>query len=133
MKRLVFAALIAAVALSWATGAWSSPALGKQMSLTCTICHDKPGSRLLTDRGKYFEVMRTLDGYDDVIADFGACTSCHVKKPGSHKLTRQGQELARVIRNMKDLAEWMKVRHPQPPPPKGPDQAPPAPELLPAH
>ena len=66
--------------------------MGKQEGLSCTVCHDKPGSKLLTDQGKYYETMRTLAGFDELKATFGACTSCHVTKPGSKKLTAKGKE-----------------------------------------
>ena len=87
--------------------------LSEQMVMKCTQCHDKAGSKLLTDRGVYFESMRTLDGYDEVKSSFGKCTTCHVRKPGSDKLTKKGKELASVVDNMEELQEWLKKNHPE--------------------
>lgn len=87
--------------------------LSEQMDMKCTQCHDKAGSKLLTDRGVYFESMRTLDGYDEVKSSFGKCTTCHVRKPGSDKLTKKGKELASVVDNMEELQEWLKKNHPE--------------------
>ena len=82
----------------------------------CTACHDKPGSKLLTGKGKYYEVMRTLDGYDAVTRIFGECTSCHKKKPGSMKLTATGREFAELIGDMEGLKALLLMEHPTPPP-----------------
>ena len=80
--------------------------------LTCTVCHDKPGSKLYTDQGKYYELMGTLDGFDAVIAVFQKCTTCHVRKPGSERLTPEGRRFSRVVSSMSDLAEWVQSSHP---------------------
>lgn len=133
MRRLLLVVLTLTVLTTlalWRAGdAWASPPLGQQTGLACTACHDKPGSKLLTDKGKYFELLGSFEGFDQVIADFGACTSCHVRKPGSKKLTKEGRDFARIIRDMKDLQEWMRLRHPTKPP--APAATPPA--LMPAH
>lgn len=94
-----------------------SPARGtnriaREWGLACTVCHDKPGSKLLTDKGKYFELMRSLDGYAQIKADFGSCTACHVRRPGSHRLTKKGRELASAIRDMKGLRALVMKEHP---------------------
>jgi cytochrome c553 len=124
MKRrnaILVLGLAFAMALSYLSGGGevqASNAIAKQQGLACTACHDKPGSKLLTDRGKYFEAMGTLDGYDQ-LADFARCTSCHVKKPGSTKLTKQGQRFAEVVKDMAGLRKWLAENHPakQPEPP----------------
>ncbi len=90
----------------------ASNEIAKQEDLVCTVCHDKPGSKLLTDQGKYYEAVATLDGYDEVKAVFGSCTHCHVKKPGSLRLTREGRRFARVIDGMEELRQWMMAIHP---------------------
>lgn len=105
-----------------ATLASGTEAIGKQEKLECTACHDKPGSKRLTDRGKYYETLRTLDGWADLESTFGACTHCHVSKPGSMKLTREGQRFREVVRDMAGLGEWMKQRHPAPPQPAPPPE-----------
>jgi hypothetical protein len=117
MRRFWIFGLVLTVtmALSWTGGgrpARASNKLAKQTGLECTVCHDKPGSKLLTDRGKYFEEMRTLDGYDDVVVAFADCTSCHEKKPGSRKLTERGERYAWVVNDMEGLRQWLRENHP---------------------
>ena len=80
--------------------------------LTCTVCHDKPGSKLYTDQGKYYELMRTLEGFDALMAVFQKCTTCHVRKPGSERLTPEGRRFSRVMSSMSDLADWVQSSHP---------------------
>jgi hypothetical protein len=87
--------------------------LAKQQDMKCTQCHDKAGSKLLTDEGVYFESMGTMEGYDQVKSSFGKCTTCHVRKPGSTKLTKKGKELASVVDGMEELREWLKENHPE--------------------
>lgn len=113
------AGALAGVALFAGTLALGSEKFAKQEGLACTVCHDKPGSKLLTDKGKYYESMHTLAGFDDLEATFGACTSCHVAKPGSKKLTPQGKKFLDLVRDMDGLKDWMKQNHPAPPAPRG--------------
>ena len=101
--------------------------MGKKEKLACTVCHDKAGSKLLTDKGLYYGVVESLDGYDQVIADFGACTTCHESKPGSKKLTKKGQDLSRITKNMVELRRWVRQQHPQPPAATPPAKTPPPP------
>jgi hypothetical protein len=119
MKRLplliVATAASLTVAALLAPSAWGTDRIGEQEKLACTVCHDKPGSRLLTDKGKYYENARTLAGFDDLKANFGACTTCHVSKPGSKKLTRQGKQFEELVGDMEGLEAWMKEHHPAPP------------------
>ncbi len=120
-RLAVFAAgALAAAALLVATNAQGTEALAKQERLECTACHDKPGSKLLTDQGKYYETMRTLAGYAELKSTFGACTNCHVKKPGSKKLTAQGKKFQQMVEDMAGLGAWMKEHHPTTPPPAEP-------------
>lgn len=103
--------------------ALASNDIAKRENLHCTACHDKPGSKMLTDRGKYWELMGGLEGFDEIKADFGACTQCHVRKPGSRKLTRYGRRLSLLLRDMQELKEFVLERHPKPqdtPPPAPP-------------
>jgi len=118
MNRFRFvtaAGALVVVAFFAGTLASGSEKVGKQENLSCTTCHDKPGSKLLTDKGKYYESMRTLAGFEDLEATFGACTSCHISKPGSKKLTAQGRHFRDLVRDMEGLREWMKLNHPTPP------------------
>ncbi|HBL29770.1 MAG TPA: hypothetical protein DD490_23285, partial [Acidobacteria bacterium] len=63
----------AALAATLGAPAQASNQIAEDTGLTCTVCHDKPGSRRLTDKGKYFEATRTLDGYEQ-LTDFASCT-----------------------------------------------------------
>jgi len=111
MKRSI--PVLAVLLLLGASWVLATEDLAKQQDMKCTQCHDKAGSKLLTDQGVYFESMGTMNGYDQVKSSFGKCTPCHVRKPGSTKLTKQGKELASVVDNMDELREWLKKNHPE--------------------
>jgi len=116
MKTLTtrrFLTLAVVAALCSATAVIATDEIAEQQDLKCTACHDKPGSKLLTDKGIYFESSRTLDGFDEVKGTFGKCTTCHVRKPGSTKLTKKGKELADVVDNMEELRAWLAENHPE--------------------
>ena len=106
--------IVPAIVLLAMPAALATDQIAKDTGLKCTACHDKAGSRLLTDQGKYFESMGTLDGFDDLSATFGKCTTCHVRKPGSNKLTKQGKRFADVVGGMDELREWLDESHPTP-------------------
>lgn len=109
-------ALLAAIALLWiGQPAVASNEIAEQEGLVCTSCHDKPGSKLLTDEGKYFEIMRSLEGFDQVETVFGSCTTCHVKKPGSLKLTPTGKRFDRLVGDMQGLKGMLEADHPKAP------------------
>lgn len=116
MKRpWIFAALLTVLVLVLALGgqeARASNEIAKREGLACTVCHDKPGSKLLTDRGKYWEAMGSLEGYDAVVT-FAACTDCHARKPGSKKLTPAGKRFAEAVQDMEGLRTWLKESHPR--------------------
>ncbi|MFL6199331.1 MAG: hypothetical protein ACJ76J_09155 [Thermoanaerobaculia bacterium] len=115
MKRTtIFLILLSTAVLISLAGmpAGASNKIAQQEGLQCTVCHDKPGSKLLTDRGKYYEEMRTLDGYDEVVAAFSECTACHVSKPGSKKMTDKGRAFAFAVRDMEGLKQWLRESHP---------------------
>ncbi len=105
------AALVAVVLLAGSVASGSQQ-IAKTEGMQCTACHDKPGSKLLTDRGKFYEAMGTLEGFDELAASFGRCTSCHVKKPGSLKLTSRGKQFKEMVGDMEGLKEWMAAHHP---------------------
>lgn len=110
---LIATFLAVAVLLVYGTRGQASNAIAhKENGLACTVCHDKPGSKLLTDRGKYYEAVGTLAGYDRVHYAFGNCTSCHVAKPGSARLTRTGAEFAAVVHDMQGLKDFLDRNHP---------------------
>lgn len=99
-------ALVAAVALT--SPVTAAPELGEAEAVACTSCHDKPGSKLLTDKGKYYEEMRSFAGYDEIISAFQRCTTCHDRKPGSSKLTRIGRKFAGTVGGMRELCDTMR-------------------------
>ena len=80
--------------------------------LACTVCHDKPGSKLYTDQGKFYEATGSLEGFDEIVTAFRACTTCHVRKPGSEKFTPQGKRFVGVMRDMTELRDWAMKAHP---------------------
>jgi hypothetical protein len=109
--------LIAAVTVALLCGtSWvlADEKIAKQTDQRCTVCHDKPGSKLLTDKGLYFETTGSLEGFDELATSFGKCTSCHVRKPGSTKLTGEGKKMAELVDSMSELKEWVEEKHPAP-------------------
>lgn len=112
LRTLFAAAVLFAVAFPSASPA--SESIAKQTGKACTACHDKPGSKLLTDPGKYYETLHTLAGYDTLQATFGRCTACHARKPGSKQLTRKGREFSALVKDMPALGEWLRANHPAP-------------------
>jgi formate-dependent nitrite reductase cytochrome c552 subunit len=115
--RILIPALAAAAALApfLSTGASGSDEIAAKERISCTACHDKPGSKLLTDEGKFYEVMRTTDGFEALEKTFGRCTSCHDTRPGSQELTEKGEQFRALVTDMEGLAEWMKQHHPEAP------------------
>ena len=111
--RLTAIVLAALALLYLASGpqARASNDIAKKEGLQCTVCHDKPGSRLLTNKGLYYQQIGSLKGYDDVVA-FGDCASCHDQRPGSKKLTPTGRRFLRVVKDMKGLKKWLEDNHP---------------------
>lgn len=104
--------LAVAVAFQLVPEASASNGIAKREALTCTSCHDKPGSKLLTDRGKYYELMSSLEGYDELQASFSRCTACHVRKPGSDKLTKKGKQFRLMLDDMEGLKALLLDHHP---------------------
>ena len=91
----------------------ATPEMADAEAMKCTVCHDKPGSKLMTDQGKYYELMGTMDGFDEIEQAFTECTACHVKKPGSKKLTRQGKKFYSSVKDMEGLRDWLDTNHPK--------------------
>lgn len=79
--------------------------IAQQQDLSCTVCHDKPGSKRFTDRGKFYELMGDFDGYEELTAKFGECTTCHKRRPGSTKLTTEGKRWAEIHGDMEALCK----------------------------
>ena len=121
------AILLAALAVLYfasAPRAQASNDIAKREGIKCTVCHDKPGSRLLTNQGLYYQQLGSLKGYDDVVA-FGDCASCHEQRPGSKKLTPTGRRFLSVVKDMKGLRKWLEDNHPgmEPKPAQAPKPA----------
>lgn len=112
---IAFGLVVLALAMMLPSEALASKAVAQQENLPCTSCHDKPGSKLLTDQGKYYELMGSLVGFDQIEAKFEKCTTCHVRKPGSKKLTKTGQRYQWVAQDMEGLKQWLMEQHPVPP------------------
>ena len=101
-----------ALVLTAAAPTAASNTIAKETGQACTVCHDKPGSRLLTSEGKFFEVTRSLDGYEEFTASYGSCTNCHLRKPGSQKLTKEGRLMLDLGKDMEALKKWVLEMHP---------------------
>ena len=112
MRQVLKTLITVMVLLGLAGVAVATEELAEKEDLVCTSCHDKPGSKLLTDKGKYYELMGSLDGYDRIEATFERCTYCHVKKPGSKKLTKKGKSFAFAVMDMEGLRQWLTSEHP---------------------
>ena len=105
--------LLALAAVLTASEAMASEEIAEaEGGMACTVCHDKPGSKLYTDQGKYYEATGSLQGFDQIIDAFRACTTCHVKKPGSERFTPQGRRFVGVMRDMTELRDWAMKAHP---------------------
>lgn len=112
ITAVILIAVVALIAQVQTAGA--TKAIGQQEGMECTSCHDKPGSKLMTDEGKYYELMGSLEGYDQLETDFGKCTTCHVRKPGSKKLTKTGKKYQSLTEDMDGLRDWLMQPHPTP-------------------
>jgi cytochrome c553 len=105
--------ILAAAALLLVAGpVIASNEIAENTGEVCTACHDKPGSKLLTDQGKYYETMRSLEGYEQIEAAFGRCVTCHSRKPGSEKLTKTGKRYQWMMNDMEGLRDFVMQRHP---------------------
>jgi len=107
----ILLAVLALLYLASRPQAQASNDIARREGLQCTVCHDKPGSKLLTSKGLYYQQIGSLDGYERVVA-FGDCASCHDERPGSKKLTPTGRRFLRVVKDMKGLRIWLRQNHP---------------------
>ena len=82
--------------------------------LECSICHQDSEGSILTDPGRYYELMETLEGFDQVTDTFGSCIYCHVPEAGSADLTPEGQTFRWMMEDMKGLRAWLDENHPRP-------------------
>lgn len=81
-------------------------------SLDCSHCHVDSEPTRLTDPGRYYQFMETLDGYDKVLERFGRCTFCHVDEAGSLEMTNDGRRFRWMMADMKGLQAWLEAEHP---------------------
>jgi hypothetical protein len=110
-ERSAVLLIVVAVLATAPAGTLATEKLAEQEKVECTVCHAKPGGKKLTDKGKYYETLRTFEGYDKLTEKFGNCLYCHKRKPGSKKLTKEGKRIAEVVRDMNGLFEWLREGH----------------------
>ncbi len=110
--RFYIATLVILMGFGWAFESESTEEFAQVENLQCTVCHDKPGSVLLTSKGVYYELMTTLQGYDRIHEVFGDCTTCHVNKPGNTDMTPAGERFKALVGDMHGLREFLKQEHP---------------------
>lgn len=113
MKRRVGPGLLILAVMfgAGAAKALASPRLAEKENVECIDCHRKPGSQRLTNKGKYYEALRTFEGYDRLTEKFGDCSHCHKRKAGSKRLTKEGERVRAIVKDMKGLFEWLKEGH----------------------
>jgi len=95
-RRTSFPLRVLAIATSVvliATSAIATDAIAEKEQLKCRVCHTRNGSKRLTDKGKYYELKRTLDDFDLLIHVYKKCTACHSREPGDKTLTSKGEML----------------------------------------
>jgi hypothetical protein len=85
--------VIVAAAVFVATSAFATQEIATKEELKCTACHVKKGRAPLNDKGKYYELKRTLVDYDLLIHVYKKCTRCHSREPGDRTLTLDGDML----------------------------------------
>jgi len=93
---------------------WATEEIAQQESLECQVCHPDQGAELLTDQGRYYQYMGSLDSFDQVMGKFGSCIYCHVQEADSVKLTREGQRFRWMMEDMEGLKAWLEENHPSP-------------------
>ena len=93
MKTLMRSLVTIAAGSLFVSVVLATPQMAEKESLKCTACHDKAGSKLLTSKGKYYELKGTFAGYKELIAEYKKCTTCHSKEPGNKSLTPKGVEM----------------------------------------
>ena len=98
------------------TPAVGSETIGEQEGLDCQVCHAnvEAAAETLTDRGLYYQYLRTLDGYAQVLEKFESCTYCHADGVGSQGLTPEGHRFRWMMEDMVGLRAWLEENHPRP-------------------
>ena len=99
----------------------ASEDIAAREELECSVCHEDPDGQRLTDQGRYYGVMETLEGYQEVVDRFGSCNYCHTADVGSNNLTREGFRFRWMMEDMKGLRAWLDENHPKPEPDESDD------------
>ena len=88
--------------------------IGEQEEIECQVCHadSERTAETLTDQGLYYQYMRTLTGYDQVLQQFESCTYCHVERAGATTLTSDGHRFRWMMEDMIGLHAWLDQYHP---------------------
>lgn len=88
--------------------------IGEQEEIECQVCHadSEQSAETLTDQGLYYQYMKTLSGYDQVLQQFDRCTYCHVESAGAKTLTAAGHRFWWMMEDMIGLRTWLDEYHP---------------------
>ena len=109
--------LAMALGLLLAAGAplFADEMIAESEGLECEVCHLEcdDDEVLLTDQGRYYQLMETMEGYELVLERFGKCNYCHVAEAGSESLTREGLRFQWMMEDMAGLRQWLEETHPK--------------------
>ena len=107
-------ALLVLALVSMGTALIATEEVSEQEGLECQVCHADPerSAETLTDQGLYYQYMRTLTGYEQVLQQFESCAYCHVEKAGARTLTPAGHRFRWMMEDMIGLHAWLDEYHP---------------------
>lgn len=108
---LLFAAVLVLALLPTGPTSATETIAAAEGGLECALCHDGEEAASLGDRGKYYEAVRTLEGFEELEERFQECTYCHVQEPGSLELTEKGRRYHWMMEDMEGIREWLMERH----------------------
>ena len=110
------ATTLALAAAGMPAPASGSEKIGEQEGLECQVCHAnvEAAAETLTDRGLYYQYLRTLEGYEQLLQRFENCTYCHADGAGSKGLTPDGYRFRWMMEDMVGLRAWLEEHHPRP-------------------
>ena len=87
--------------------------IGQDERMACTDCHRGKRAKRLNDLGMYYEVTRTVEGFDELNERFSRCTTCHRRRAGSKDLTATGRKYRWFFEDMEGIREWVMEQHPK--------------------